>query len=118
MRRFTRTFVPLVLVLMASVSGGANLAGPPGGPLTMDLVVDHSIPRGDKTTYYLKATAGGGAPPYYFTWTNATPNVGNTVNPNTAVRTCLNTQHVTVTVCFTLAPSICDSVVVGGGIEP
>jgi len=115
MRRPARFCLPLLLATAAFVSGAA---APPGGPLTMDLVVDHTIPRGDKTTYFLKATATGGAPPYYFTWTNATPNVANNVNPNTAVRTCLNTQTVTVKVCFTLAPTICDTVTIGGLFEP
>lgn len=107
----------IALVATALLAAGVSFADLPGGPLTMDLVVDHTVPRGDKTTYFLKATAGGGAPPYYFKWTNATPNVGETVNPNTAVRTCLNTQSVTVKVCFTNAPTICDTVTIGR-LEP
>ena len=107
-RRILLAFVAVVLLARSAV-----LADLPGGPLTMDLVVDEAIPRGDKTTYFLRATASGGAPPYYFQWTNATPTVGQTVNPNRAVRTCLNSQTVTVKVCFANAPTICDSVTLG-----
>ena len=107
-----------ILFTAFAILAGAALADVPGGPLTVDLVVDHAIPRGDKTTYYLKATMSGGAPPYYFAWQNATPNVGNTLNPNTAVRTCLNTQTVTVKVYHPSAPQVYDTVTIGrGGIR-
>ena len=112
-----RRRILLTLVAGMLLAGSAVVADLPGGPLTMDLAVYNAIPRGDKTTYFLRATASGGAAPYYFTWTNATPNVGQTVNPNTAVRTCLNTQSVTVKVCFTNAPTICDTVTIGR-LEP
>lgn len=116
MRTRRGTMLVILFAVLAILAGGA-IADEPGGPLTVDLVVDHAIPRGDKTTYYLKATMSGGAPPYYFAWQNATPNVANTVNPNTAVRTCLNTQSVTVKVYHPSAPGVYDTVTIGGGIR-
>lgn len=67
-------------------------------PLTLSLVEEYFTVVGDKTTFRLRATAGGGNGSYYFTWSNATPITGPTVNPNKAVRTILRKTTVSVTV--------------------
>jgi len=67
-------------------------------PLTLKLVVEYFNVIGDKTTFRLRATAGGGNGNYYFTWSRATPITGAAVNPNKAVRTILRKTTVSVTV--------------------
>jgi hypothetical protein len=67
-------------------------------PLTLSLVEEYIKVVGDKTTFRLRATAGGGNGSYSFSWSNAAPITGPTVNPNKAVRTILRKTTVSVTV--------------------
>jgi hypothetical protein len=72
-------------------------------PLTLSLQVIDEKYVGDKITFTLRATAGGGDQNYNFSWTNAYPDVNSTptTNPNIARRTILSTQRVTVSVTVT-----------------
>lgn len=86
-------------------------------PLDLSLVVYRTNPIGDKTGYWMSGTASGGAnygsppPTYNFSWTQATMNTSPTTNPSLAVRTCLNTQRVTVTCTVN---GLTKSIVIGG----
>ncbi|NOT33195.1 MAG: hypothetical protein HOP12_03395 [Candidatus Eisenbacteria bacterium] len=90
---------------MQWVGGWPNAAcatpPPPPPPLSVNLVIDHTVPQGSKTTYYLVATASGGTGTHNFSWSNATLSSAANVNPSTATRTILNSQSATVTVTVT-----------------
>jgi hypothetical protein len=84
---------------------------PPPPPLTLSLVIYETIPIGSKTTYKMRGTASGGSGSYTFAWTQATMTTGSTVNPSLAMRTCLNSQHYTVT--CTVNGTVSQSVEIG-----
>jgi hypothetical protein len=59
---------------------------------------------GDKIIYKLRATATGGDQNYTFSWSNASRTSPTShTNPNTAIRTILRSQTVTVSVTVTSA---------------
>lgn len=73
-------------------------------PLSVSLVIYDTNYIGDKIVYYLRATATGGNQSYNFTWSNASRTSPTaSTNPNTAVRTILSSQTVTVSVTVTSA---------------
>jgi len=65
-------------------------------PLAMTLVITNTETNGDKITFTLRATATGGDQSYTFSWSNATQISNPTANPNSAYRTILQSQTVTV----------------------
>jgi hypothetical protein len=85
---------------------------PPPPPLSLTLVIYQTVPIGDKTNYKMRGTASGGSGSYTFVWSQATMTTGATVNPSLANRTCLNSQHVTVT--CTVNGTVSQSVQIGG----
>jgi len=85
-------------------------------PLDLSLVIYETTPIGDKTVYKMRGTASGGNGSYTFSWTQATMNTSPTTNPSLALRTCLNSQHVTVT--CTVNGTLTKSVVIGGPPNP
>ena len=72
--------------------------------LLVSLVVYDINYVGDKTIFKLRATATGGDQSYTFSWTNASRTSPTShTNPNTAIRTILRSQTVTVSVTVTSA---------------
>ena len=96
----------------------ATYTPPPPPPPSLSLVIYETIPRFDKTTYLMRATASGGSGSYTFVWTTAFMTTGSTVNPSLAHRTCLNSQHYTVTCTVNGVTSASVEIGGGGGIEP
>ena len=71
-------------------------------PLSVSLVIYDTVYIGDKIVFYLRATATGGNQSYNFSWSNAScTSPSSTTNPNTAKRTILSSQTVTVSVTVT-----------------
>ncbi len=89
-------------------------------PLSVSLVIYDTTYVGDKITFRLRATASGGDQSYYFTWSNATRTSPTAyTNPNTAVRTILKSQTVTVSVTVTSnGQSVTKSKILSGVYDP